>query len=305
MSLIVDEHRHYLSDAVRLDAFRAAIHEAVRPGDVVVDLGSGTGILGFLACQAGAARVYGIEEGGMIELARALARANGFDTRITYLPGFSAHITLPERADVVIADQIGQFGFDAGVVEYFADARERFLRKNGTLVPRAITLVVAPVEAPELFAQVDFWSQHPAGLDFAPAREWARNTGYPVMLSSAQLLAEAATLAELDLHQTRAEPFHANVTARVARSGMLHGVGGWFEAQLSASVTMTNSPLAGQRVNRRNVFFPLDAPIEVLPGDTVDIAMHIDPSETVVAWRVEVTRGGSVIASYRHSTWSG
>src|SRR5215218_7496786 len=77
VSLVVDEHRQYLDDRVRLAAFEAAIAEAVRPGDVVVDLACGTGILGMLACRAGAGRVYAIEDQGTIELARALYRANG------------------------------------------------------------------------------------------------------------------------------------------------------------------------------------------------------------------------------------
>ena len=70
MSQVLDEHRHYLADQARTAAYRQAISEVVRPGDVVLDLGEGTGLLGLLACQAGASRVYSIENGGVIELAR-------------------------------------------------------------------------------------------------------------------------------------------------------------------------------------------------------------------------------------------
>ena len=66
MSLELDQHRHFLKDEHRINAFRSAIAEVVRPGDVVVDLGSGTGVLGLLACQAGAGRVYSIDDGGII-----------------------------------------------------------------------------------------------------------------------------------------------------------------------------------------------------------------------------------------------
>jgi SAM-dependent methyltransferase len=305
VSLIVDEHRLYLSDAARIEAFRAAIHETVRPGDVVVDLGCGTGILGFFACEAGAARVYGIEQTGLIELARSLARANGFDSRITYLPGLSTEISIPERADVVVADQIGHFGFDAGVWEYFADARQRFLRPGGTLLPREVSLLVAPVEAAELFAQVAFWSGRPAGFEFAPAREWARNTGYPTHFAAPQLLSAPHTLLRTPLLEARPDMLAARAALRIDRAGVLHGIGGWFEAQLSGSVVLTNSPFAARRINRRNVFFPFDGPCDVLPGDIVDLAMRIDPVETLVSWSATLTRGGSTIAAWRHSTWSG
>ena len=101
LSLIVDEHRHYLEDQVRLTAFRGAIQETVMPGAVVVDLGSGTGILGLLACQAGATRVYSIEESSLIELARDICQANGFADRIRFIKGLSTRVSLPEVPNLI------------------------------------------------------------------------------------------------------------------------------------------------------------------------------------------------------------
>ncbi len=150
MSLVLDEHREYLSDANRLDAYGRAIAELVKPGSVVVDLGAGTGIMGLLACRAGAGRVYCIEETSLIGLTREIFRANDFADRVTFIKDLSTYITLPEQADVVIADQIGRFGFEAGVFEYFNDARKRFLKPGGVLLPSRIDLMVAPVEHEEL-----------------------------------------------------------------------------------------------------------------------------------------------------------
>src|SRR5437867_8406546 len=123
MSLVVDEHRQFLCDRARLQVFERAVAAAVRPGDVVIDLGAGTGILGMFACRAGASRVYAIEAGGMIEVARALAQANGFGDRILFLRAHSSDVTLPEQADVLVADLVGRMGFEAGAFEVYGHVR--------------------------------------------------------------------------------------------------------------------------------------------------------------------------------------
>src|SRR5436309_9370770 len=177
MSLVLDEHREYLADAVRVSAFRQAIEEVVTPGDVVLDLGAGTGILGLMACRVGAKRVYAVDEGPIIGLAREIAWANGFQDRINHIKGLSTRVELPERVDVVLADQIGRFGLESGILEYFADARARFLKPGGVMVPGELALVVAPVECRELSERVEFWGRGPAGYDFRPACTTATNTG--------------------------------------------------------------------------------------------------------------------------------
>ena len=288
MSLELDEHRHFLKDQHRIDAFRRAIAEVVRPGDVVVDLASGTGILGLLACEAGAGRVYSIDAGGIIQIARAVSVANGFGDRQTFLKGMSLHVDLPERADVVVADQIGRFGFEAGVVEYFADARRRFLKPGGVLLPSRIDLLVAPVEAPGMFDQIQFWAGEPAGFDFSPARSWAVSTGYPTRLSPDQLLGAAARAVSMDLREAAGDAVALETEVAASRAGTMHGVGGWFEAQLSPGVTLTNSPFSSARIDRRHVFFPLDHPVPLDAGDAVRIGMRIRPVDTIVAWTVEV-----------------
>ena len=71
----LDEHRQLLSDEARIRAFEAALNETVKPHHVVLDLGAGTGILGLLACRAGARHVYSIDSGGIIQVARDISRA--------------------------------------------------------------------------------------------------------------------------------------------------------------------------------------------------------------------------------------
>ena len=305
MSLVVDAHREYLSDPARVQAYERALAGTVRPGDVVVDLGAGTGILGMLACRAGAARVYAIEADGMIELARALARANGVADRIVFLMQHSSEVHLPEQADVVVGDLIGRMGFEAGVFEAYAHAR-RWLKPGARVIPSAITISASPVEHAAAHADVEFWRHPVAGFDADAVLPWARNTGYPRHIDASQLLATRAASATFSPVAGDAV-LRVRDTVCVSRAGVLHGIAGWFSAELAPGVEMTNAPGAATRINRRNVFLPLDPVVEVAPGDAVTIDIRIRPVDLIVTWTVEVARAsapGDVIRM-RHSTLGG
>jgi Ribosomal protein L11 methyltransferase (PrmA) len=305
VSRVIDEHRLYLRDRSRVSAYERAIREVVKPGDIVVDLASGTGILGMLACRAGAARVYAIEEGGIAGLARQIARANGFEHIITSVRGNSRLVTLPERADVVVCDQIGGFGLEAGIVELAKDVRQRFLRPGGTFVPRAVELVVAPVEHPGLHGRIRFWKGRPAGFDWTPAAEVAANTGYPVRLRPEHLLSAPVSGALVDLTVDCPLPLHVSGTLQASRDGVLHGIAGWFVARLSPHVTMTNSPLLAERISRRQVFFPIETAAAVEAGTSIDVSMRILPADTMYAWEVRVNPLAGPSVTFRHATLRG
>jgi protein arginine N-methyltransferase 1 len=307
--MVLDEHRLYLEDRVRLAAFDRAIRKRVRSGDVVLDLGAGTGIFGLLACRAGARRVYCIDDGPIIEMARAIARQNGFADRMIFINERSTEVTLDERIDVVVGDLIGGFGFEAGFPMFYRDAQRRFLKPGGVLIPGAVEMWVAPVEHAGARRQLKFWDRKPAGLDFAPARTIAINTGYPMEFRPKQLLGSPVRAATLQAATTEGA-IRFDSTIRVTRKGRLDGIAGWFSAPLAPGVRLTNSPLARDRINRRCVFFPADRPVAVNPGDRVALTMRAIPDELIVSWQVAVLDGrspssGRLKGSFSQSTFAG
>src|SRR6266498_2113357 len=103
----VFEHGWMIANKVRTDAYAQALRQTVKPGSVVLDLGTGTGIWALLACQFGAHKVYAIEQSDVIQVAREIAAANGYSERIEFIQELSTRVTLPEKADVLVSDVRG------------------------------------------------------------------------------------------------------------------------------------------------------------------------------------------------------
>lgn len=96
-----------LIDDVRTRAFRKAIQKTVKKGDVVVDLGSGSGVLAMFAADAGASKVFSVEiDKRNIVTLRSTFFNNGFSTRIVVVEGDATKIRLPEPVDVIIGEMV-------------------------------------------------------------------------------------------------------------------------------------------------------------------------------------------------------
>ncbi len=301
----LNEHRTYFDDAVKLSRYREAITATVRPGDVVLDLGAGTGLLGFLAAQAGASKVYAVDGGAIIAIVGELAKANGLDGVVTPIRAFSTQLELPEKVDVIVGDQLGGMGFDAGVNEYYADSARRLLRSGGKTIPERYVIGIAPAEAPEEYAAVEFWGERD-GLDLRPLRSYAANSVRPVRFSGAELLGPTVPVVELET----TEDVDIDVLGRltITRAGVLHGLVGSFRATMSPGVEMTNDPADPDRMRHRwQDFLPLAEAVAVNPGDTVDFRLKASPKTLAVSWQVSVMPAGGGAPAYqrRHSTMAG
>jgi len=169
-------------------------------------------------------------------------------------------------------------------------------------MPAAVTLHIAPIELPSLRNELNFWTTPFEGLDLSPAGTIAVNSGHPLSLSPSVLLGPSATGCLIDLATVFDEPMSFTSRLIAARDGTLDGIGGWFVADLGAGVTMTNAPGEPNRIDRRNVAFPIDPPVAVRSGDDITVRMCIRPSDLLVQWVVSV-RGGEYRA--RHSTLLG
>ena len=245
----------FLEDRRRTESFLAGVRAVVRPGDVVLDLGTGIGLLAIAAAQAGASRVYALEPTGIGTLAEANFHANGYGDRITLITGMSTDVELPERADVLLSDLVSNDPLGEGVVQIVADARKRLLKAGARLMPSEVRIHALPVAVPEALlprdaftsTRLDTWRRR-YGIDFGalaenapppppsctvnPWRVAGRAIGTPVQVFEAQLA--TATIDDLAIHAEGA--FEATDAA------LLNGVLIYWEAEFGPGRWFSTHP---------------------------------------------------------------
>jgi len=265
-------HSSLLEDRPRTEAFQRAIAAVVKPGDVVVDVGCGSGILSFLACAAGARRVYSIERGPVVEVARAVAQANGLADRIVFLEGSSRELALPERAAVLMGEIIGNGGLEENILGFFIDARDRFLAPGGTLIPRSLAIQGALVCEPDIHARlVGAWNRK-FGVDFTSMRGWAARQTYPVEIDEQDLRGAPVTFATISLPEVVSPFVSGTADFVVSDPTAVHGLAVWFSAELTPEILLTNAPPL-RTPSWKHLFLPLEVPLSLDAGDTVRVTI--------------------------------
>ncbi len=254
-------HVRMLDDRARTEAFLAAIAEVVRPGDVVVDLGTGTGVLALAAARAGARRVYAIEAGSICESAQAVFAAAGVADRVQLVRGWSSEVELPERADVLLSEIVGNDPLGERIVEHTADAARRFLKPAARLVPERIRILGLPVDVPaEVLAKHRFtagrlerWRSW-YGLDLgalaaANPRVPRSFLVDPYRARGWQALSEPVVFADLALGSERSSVIEHTAEATAVADGELSGVIVGFELVLGPTTELATRPAAVRRDN--------------------------------------------------------
>jgi protein arginine N-methyltransferase 1 len=299
-----------IADGVRLDAYARALRKVVREGCVVVEIGTGPGIFAVLACQLGASRVYAIEPGEIIQVAREVAAANGCADKIQFFEDISNRVTLPSRADVILSDLRGVLPFFERHIPAIVDARRRFLAPGGTLIPRKDTLWAAIVEAPKPYGElVDPWDRNPLGQDLSPARRLIVNNSRKAHVSPEQLLTAHQLWTTLDYASIENPDACGNLDWRVERAGTGRGILVWFDADLAEGIGFSNAPSEPETIYEP-LFFPWPQPVPLASGQSVCASLGAKLMEDDYVWRwttriVPLGGSGGSVVEFEQSELNG
>ncbi|KAJ9140937.1 hypothetical protein P3X46_031527 [Hevea brasiliensis] len=306
--------KEMLSDRVRMDAYYNAIFQNKHHfhGKVVLDVGTGSGILAIWSAQAGASKVYAVEATKMAEHARTLVKENNLQDVVEVIEGSMEDVTLPEKVDVIISEWMGYFLLRESMFDSVICARDRWLKPSGVMYPSHARMWMAPIRSGlvdqkkgDYDGAMDDWynfvedTKTYYGVDMnaltkpfnEEQRKYYLQTAMWQNLHPHQVIGIAAIIKEIDcltatvndVLEVRSN-FSSSITMENTR---LCGFGGWFDVHFRGrkddlaqqEVELTTAPSVDDGTHWGQQVFLLHPPDRISEGDCLNVSFMMNRSK--------------------------
>ena len=307
-------HYDMLNDTNRNDAYDAAITDAVRarrgPNGarpcVVLDAGSGSGLLSMMAARAGATRAYAVERSAHVtDAGEEVVCVNGLagvvtcvhrDVRSVFtaetegLPTAGGRAMKPDggvpemetKADVAAYEIFDSGLIGEGALHALAAARARLLVPDAALVPASAVVYAQVIEMRH--AEVACGPDPRFRFDLAAANRWRWRPEYEgVDLDKRRRrwrpLAPPVEAFRFDFANVTPEtlrPETRELVARVDARGTCNAVAFWFELRLDERRSLSTSPHDGTKGQTWQQAVQYVEEFEVRPGDRLPLVAKHD-----------------------------
>ncbi len=269
-------------DEVRLTVFKKGISDAVNKGDMVLDLGTGTGVLSFFALDAGAERVYSVDSAKIIDVGRRSAKKKGI-TQIEFLRNDIRDLSIP-KVDCIVSELLGMEIVDEGMMEKIRMAK-RFLKKDGKIIPHKVEIVISPVETSEV--GLGFWKDM-HGIDYSIVQKVPDKLRNFDSGPGTKRLAEDKIVYSIDMNDP---PKHIDVETEfiISKPGVFTGCLMYFNAWLSDNVVLSTSPEEPQ-THWKQIFIPFQERVDMSTGDKIHLKLKSCIGNTKWKWKYKIIK---------------
>ncbi len=294
-----------LEDHKRTGAYFMAClkNQKVFQDKVVLDVGTGSGILAIFAARAGAKKVYAVEATDMAKYAKRLTEAQGYEGTIEVIQGVIESIEIPEKVDIIISEWMGYFLLRESMLDSVLVARDRFLKPDGALYPSHARMFMAPIRtnlttqrnhafinAMENWGEFlhDMKSYYNVDLDCLSEdfrkeqQEYYKRTASWADVHPSQLIGEEALIKSYDLKSVTLEelkaPLQSKFTMKISEPGSVEGFVGYFDTEFKGSdetpavfpVTLSTAPDETGATHWGQQVFQVHPSIPCVPGDEIE-----------------------------------
>ncbi|KAH7711723.1 CRE-PRMT-1 protein [Aphelenchoides avenae] len=236
-------HEEMLKDEVRTLTYRNAIYHNPHlfKGKVVMDVGSGTGILSMFAAKAGAKKVFAVEFSNMAVMSRKIIEDNGLSDIIEVVHGKIEDIqALPggiEKVDVIISEWMGYCLFYESMLNTVLYARDKWLRTDGqgVLFPDRAKLFVCAIEDRQYKHDKIEWWDNVYGFNMSSIRQMAITEPLVDVVENAQVVTNNYVLKDVDLYTVTVDDltFDADFRLRCVRNDYVQALVTFFTVEFT------------------------------------------------------------------------
>ena len=291
-----------LIDPIRTGSFDRAIRAQVGPGDRVVDVGTGSGILAMFAARAGADKVFALEITQMADWAEKLAQTNGL-SRMQVVRGDAALFDAGAPVDLVMGEFAGMWLLEEWRhYAAFVQVRDRWLKPGGRVIPSASGLFLSAVDSRQLSYERGwgFFDAPVQGFDFSQVlTSGAYRPARYIMTTEPKDLIATQEIARFDFLKgsERDYLFTKETSFGYAAAGMFHGFIGHFTLDLAPGLTMTTGT-DGRETCWHQSYFPMP-PMHVPAGKSVAARLRsfLTPDTQVLKFGITVAGPGQSLDS--------
>lgn len=287
---MIELQRKLIGDKVRNDAFYRALQKVIKRGKTtLLDLGSGTGFLSFLASRLGAKHCTLIESGEIGMLAPLLAKRNKI-SHCTFIEAHSTDVPVTEKVDVLVSETLGNYALEENIIESIEDGK-RFLKEDGIIIPGKITQFVCPIVTNRVQKEIDVWDTG-YDLDLTEAREISLNNMYVKTLKKEDLLAVKDAIRsfdQIDFSLKNPSVRKAKEVWKTEQAMTVYGFGLWWTAELVPGITLSTSPLE-KPTHWEQIYLPLLEPVTLKSGESIEFSLVSDTTYEVkvnLIWTVK------------------
>jgi protein arginine N-methyltransferase 1 len=243
-------HEEMIKDKIRTGSYKKAIenNKIIFKDKIVLDIGSGTGILSIFAAKAGAKHVYGIEYADIADYSKEIIKQNNLSDKITIIQSKVEEANLPvDKVDIIISEWMGYFLLYESMLDTLLFARDKWLKKDGYLLPDKAQIYLAGIQDTLYkYNKIDSWD-NVYGFNFSVLKNPALAEPIIDNFPNNNIISNSCKIFDIDLYTVKVEDldFSAGYEIIFNKDDTFNGFVTWFDVEfdkLPNKVTLSTSP---------------------------------------------------------------